>query len=204
MIALVPLVIFFSLRLIIVPANPEFSYISHARYFSRISLIHWRRVGHSFLNIYGLIPVILLLHLTGVIRFLKKNLHLTAYLICTIPFVIGGGVDRCRIAFTTFPAVLICLTEVLKNHREIYRRWIVSGYLIASQLFLMRVYAPMTTANYRRIWWSNISFCPEEIFRDSLIRYLIIAAAFLLVYAGVRLLPEAGNGKDVGSKPPGS
>ncbi|MEA1929032.1 MAG: hypothetical protein U9N73_12570, partial [Candidatus Auribacterota bacterium] len=57
----------------------------------------------------------------------------------------------------------------------------------------MRIFSPMTTENWREIWWSNVSFCPEMEFHNSLIRYGFAASAFLLIYLGLSLRERKSN-----------
>ena len=87
-----PVFIFLLLRLLIPRANQDFSYWNHALYFSRMFFVHGRRIVHSYLNIYGVVIFILLLHLPSLISFLKKNSYLTAYLLlCLLFLMVGGG-----------------------------------------------------------------------------------------------------------------
>lgn len=185
--SIIPVLIFFLIRILIPRANQDFNYLKHGLYFSRIFFIHGRRILHSYLNIYGVVIFILLLHLPSLISFLRKNLYLAIYLLLSISFLMIGGSDHCRINFISFPAILICLVAILKKHRRIYRNILMVGYLIIAQLFLMRVFSPMTTENWRKIWWSNVSFCPEMEFERSIIRYGLAAAAFILIYLGLSL-----------------
>ena len=182
-----PVIIFLSLRIMIPRSNQDFSYWSHAMYFTRMFFVHGRRILHSYLNIYGVVVFILLLHLGSCITYLKKNAYLAVYLLLSLLFLMTGGADRCRINFISFPAILILVVAAMKNHREIYRNPLMAGFLVAGQLFLMRVFRPMIIENYRRIWWSNVSFCPEAVFRRSLAGYGMVAVAFLLIYLGLYL-----------------
>lgn len=185
--SIIPVLIFFLLRILIPRSNQDFNYLEHGLYFSKMFFIYGRRILHSYLNIYGVVIFILLLHLPSLISFLRKNLYLTIYLLLSVFFLMIGGSDRCRINFISFPAILICLAAILKRHRRIYQNKLMVGYLVMAQLFLMRVFSPMTTENWRKIWWSNVSFCPETEFQHSLIRYGLTAAAFLLIYLGLTL-----------------
>lgn len=186
-ISVIPVLIFILLRLMIPRSNQDFNYLEHALYFSKMSFLYVRRILHSYLNIYGMVIFILLLHLPSLISFLRKNLYLTIYLLISIFFLIIGGSDRCRINFISFPAILICLVAILKRHGSIYRNKLMVSYLIIAQLLLMRVFSPMTTENWRKIWWSNVSFCPETELNHSLIRYGLAGVAFLLIYLGLYL-----------------
>jgi hypothetical protein len=185
--SIIPVLIFLLLRILIPRANQDFNYLEHAIYFSKMFFLYGRRIIHSYLNIYGVVIFILLLHLPSLISFLRKNLYLAIYILLSVFFLMIGGSDRCRINFINFPAILICLVAILKRHRNIYRNKLMVGYLVIAQLFLMRLFSPMTTENWRKIWWSNVSFCPETDFHHSLIRYGLAAAAFLLIYLGLTL-----------------
>ncbi len=186
-IAALPVVFFILLRLLIPKSNSDFSYWSHAGYFARIFFIHWRRVAHSYLNVYGVAIFIILMSLPFSIGYLKKNSYLAAYLLFSIFFLMTGGADLCRINFISFPAVLITAAAAMKRHRSIYKKGLMIGFLVGAQLYLMRVFRPLITENYREIWWSNVSFCPEPVFRQSLVRYGIIAAIFVIIYTGFYL-----------------
>jgi len=185
--AILPVLIFLLLRILIPRSNQDFDYLKHGLYFSKMFFIHGRRILHSYLNIYGVLIFVLLLHLPSLISFLRKNLYLLLYLLLSIFFLMIGGSDRCRINFISFPAILICLMAIFKKHRNIYRNKLMVGYLVIAQLFLMRIFSPMTTGNWRQIWWSNVSFCPETEFQQSLMRYGLAAAAFLFIYLGISL-----------------
>jgi len=185
--SLLPALIFILLRILIPRSNQDFNYLEHGLYFSRMFFLYGRRILHSYLNIYGVVIFLLLLHLPSLISFLRKNIYLAIYILLSIFFLMIGGSDRCRINFISFPAILICLVAILKRHRSIYRNKLMVGYLVIAQLFLMRVFSPMTTENWRKIWWSNVSFCPKMEFQQSLIRYGLAATAFLLIYLGLSL-----------------
>ena len=75
----------------------------------------------------------------------------------------------------------------MKARREIYSRPSMIAFLVLSHLYLNRILRPMTAANYRRIWWSEVSFCPEEVFRSSSLTYLAFFLAFVLLYTGLFL-----------------
>ena len=81
----------------------------------------------------------------------------------------------------------------MRRHRDVYQNKLMVGFLAVCQLLLMRVFLPMVPANWREIWWSNVSFCPEAVFHHSLVRYGLAAGAFLVIYIGLSLREERGQ-----------
>lgn len=177
-----PMLLFFLLRVMIPNTNPDFSYWENVAYFARMSFIYRNRVIHSYFNIYGVVMFILLLHIPTVLRFLRRNLYLSVYLFVSIVIPLFTGGDISRYNFFSFPAILILALQAMREHRNIYRNKLMVGFLVASQLYLMRVFSPMAAENYRKIWWSNISFCPQDVFLKSSLRYAFFGIAFLVLY----------------------
>ncbi len=190
-IAIFPSLIFISLRLFIPTSNHDFNYFRHGIYFARIFFIYWRRMFHSYFNVYGMAMVIIILHLPTALRCLGRRSYLSIYLLGCLIFLITGGADRCRINFISFPVILILTLNIMKAHPRIYQNKLIIGFLVISQLYLMRVFSPLTPSNYRRIWWSNISFCPETVFRQSSLRYLLFALALFILILFIRLRSRA-------------
>ena len=197
-IAALPVLIFISLRLFIPTSNHDFNYLRHGIYFARMFFIYWPRMIHSYFNICGMAAVIIVLHLPTALRCLRRHSYLSVYLLGCLTFLIVGGADRCRINFISFPAILILTLQVMKEHPRIYRNKLIIGFLVISQLYLMRVFSPLVPANYRQIWWSNISFCPEAVFRQSSLRYLIFALAFFILTLFIRLRSRTRPGMPAG------
>ena len=186
-IAILPVLIFISLRLFIPTSNHDFNYLRHGIYFTRMFFIYWPRMIHSYFNIYGMAAVIIVLHVPTALRCLRRHSYLTVYLLCCLGFLVMGGTDRCRINFISFPVILILTLQVMKEHPRIYRNKLIIGFLIISQLYLMRILSPLTPSNYRQIWWSNISFCPEAVFRQSSLRYLLFSLTLFILILFIRL-----------------
>ncbi len=182
-----PALIFCLLRLLIPNTNPDFSYLKNLEYFVRLASIYWARIIHSYFNVYGVVLFIFLLHLPTCLRYLSRNLYLAVYLVLVIVISIISGSDTCRYNFYGFPAIFIPALHAMSKRRIIYRNKLMLGYLVLSHLVLMRVFRPMIPANYRQIWWSQISFRPEAIFRQSSLQFALFAAGFVLLYLGLYL-----------------
>lgn len=182
LLAAVPVLIFIALKILIRPANADFSYAGHLREFTRLFFLTGRRIAHSYFNVYGVVAFLVLLHLPGCLRFLFRNPALLSYLALSTLVLIVGGADRCRINAVAFPVFLVLGIEAMKARREVYSRPPMIAFLVLSHLYLNRILRPMTAENYRRIWWSEVSFCPEEVFRSSSLTYLAVFAAFVLLY----------------------
>ncbi len=182
----IPVMIFVALKILIRPANADFSYSEHAAEFARLFVATGRRIVHSYFNVYGVLLFIILLRLPGSFRFLFRRPGLFFYLVISTALLVIGGADRCRINAVAFPVFLILGLEAMKARPEVYARTPMVAFLVGAHLFLNRVLSPMTAENYRRIWWSEVSFCPEEVFRSSSRTYLLVFIAFVLLYAGFR------------------
>lgn len=178
-----PVALFFLLRLVIPNTNPDFSYLKNMVYFSRMSFIYRSRVVYSYFNIYGVVMFIIILHLPTVLRFLWRNSYLSIYLLVSVIAPLFTGWDISRYNFFSFPVILILALQAMKEHRNIYRNKLMVAFLVVSQLYLMRILRPMSTENYRRIWWSNISFCPHDVFVESSQRFALFALAFIALYS---------------------
>jgi hypothetical protein len=182
-----PIILFVLLRIIIPNTNPDFGYWKTVTYYARMSFLYRTRVIYSYFNVYGMAIFIILLHPRTVFHFLRHNSYLTVYLLISIIIPLFTGWDVSRYNFFSFPVILLLALQAMKEHRVIYLNKLMIGFLIAAQLILMRVLHPMTTANYRQIWWVCISFCPESVFRQSLLRCGLVGVAFLIIYAGLYL-----------------
>ena len=190
LVSLIPLAIFLSLRLLIVPANPDFNYLAHGGEFFRLTLIHWRRTLYSFANIYGAALFVIIIHFPAALRYLRRRPGVAAYIPCWFLFLVLGGADLDRINFIGFPVVVLLAAAGMAAHPRLYRNRFVLAYLAGAHLILMRFFARLgpEPENWRRLWWSSISFMPEEIFRAGLVRFLALLIGFLLLLLGVSLL----------------
>lgn len=182
-----PVILYFLLRILIPKTNPDFSIFRHIAYFAHIVSIYWDRAIYSYFNIYGVAIFILLLHLRTTLRFLRCNLYLAVYLVISMALPLFTGWEYSRYNFFSFPAILLLTLQSLKEHRTVYRNKLMIVFLVVAQLILMRFFRQMSTANYRQIWWTCISFCPKDVFRQSVLRCALTGAAFLAIYAGIYL-----------------
>lgn len=183
LISVLPLLLFLFLRLSIPPLNPDFSYFAHAGEFLRLTAVHWRRTLYSFANIYGAALFVILLHLPSVFRYLKKRPEVAAYSLFWILFLVIGGADLDRINFIGFPVIILSAAAAVAAHPTLYRNKFILAYLAGSHLILMRVFTRMGPEpdNWRRLWWSSISFMPEEVFRSGRLLFLLLLGGYLLL-----------------------
>lgn len=193
LLAALPVLAFAALKLLIRPANADFSYGDHAAEFARLFFATGRRIVHSYANVYGALLFPILLALPGSIRFLLRQPGLLCYLALSTVILAVGGADRCRINAVAFPVFLILGLQALKARPGVYSRPAMIIFLVAAHLFLNRIAQPMTAENYRRIWWSEASFCPEEVLRASALTFCLSFAAFVLLYAGLSLRAPPGR-----------
>lgn len=187
LLAALPVMVFVALKICVRPANADFSYAKHTAEFARLFFATGRRIVHSYVNVYGVLAFIILLGLPGALRFLVRNPGLLIYLALSTVILAVGGADRCRINAVAFPVFLILGLEAMRARPEVYSRKPMVAFLVVAHLFLNRIMSPMTADNYRRIWWSEVSFCPEEVFRSSSGTYGLCFLAFLLLYLGLFL-----------------
>lgn len=187
LLAFAPLALFVSLRFFIPVRNSDFGYLAHGLYFGRMALVHWPRMIYSFFNAFGAAGVILLLGAPAAGRELRRAPWLAAYLGASLVFWVFGGVDRERILFTAWPAVLILAAAVIRRQREIYASPPVLVLLVLLQLFLTRFYLPLKPENYRLLWWSDVSFMPAAELARSARAWGLAGLAFAAVLAGTRL-----------------
>ncbi len=189
LVSLPALVLFILPRLLIRPANPDFSYFGHGGEFLRLTVVHWRRNLYSFANVYGAALFVILPGLPAVFRYLRKRPEVAVYIPFWLLFLVVGGADLDRINFIGFPAVILLASVALASRPALYRNGFILGYLAAAHLFLMRIFVRIGPEpdNWRRLWWSSISFMPEEVFRAYRLRFLLLMAGFLLLAGLVSL-----------------
>jgi hypothetical protein len=183
LISLLPLVLFILPRLLITPANPDFNYLGHGGEFLRLTFIHWRRTLYSFANVYGAALFVILLHLPAAWRYLTRRPEVAVYIPLWLLFLVIGGADLDRINFIGFPAVMLLAAAAVASRPALYRNQLILAYLAAAQLVLMRVFTRIGPEpdNWRRLWWSSISFMPEEVFRSGRLLFLFLLAGFILL-----------------------
>lgn len=190
LISLLPLVLFVLLRLLIAPANRDFSYFAHGGEFLRLTVIHWRRTLYSFANIYGAALFVIFLHPRAVFRYLKNRPGVAVYIPCWFLFLVIGGADLDRINFIGFPVVMLLVASASADRPRLYRNGFILTYLAAAHLILMRIFTRIgpEPANWRRLWWSSISFMPDDVFRSNRLLFLLLLAGFLLLVSLVSFL----------------
>lgn len=178
-----PLVLFLLTRLLIRPVNPEFNYLGHGGEFLRLTVVHWRRTLFSFANIYGAALFVILPGLPAGFRYLRRRPEAAVYIPFWFLFLVIGGADLDRINFIGFPVVMLLAAAAVAARPAFYRRWYVLVYLAVSHLVLMRVFVRIgpEPENWRRLWWSSISFMPEEVFRSNRLVFLALLGGFALL-----------------------
>ncbi len=183
LISLLPLVLFILPRLLIAPANRDFNYLAHGGEFLRLTVIHWRRTLYSFANIYGASLFIIFLHPRTVFRYLRNRSGVAVYIPLWFLFLVIGGADLDRINFIGFPVVALLTAAAVASRPDLYRNKFLFSYLAAAHLLLMRNFTRIGPEpdNWRRLWWSSISFMPEEVFRSYRLLFIALLAGFLLL-----------------------
>lgn len=183
LVAILPLALFLLPRLLIAPANPDFSYLGHGGEFIRLTVIHWRRTLYSFANVYGAALFVGIFQLPDAFRYLKRRPEVAVYIPFWFLFLFIGGADLDRINFIGFPVIMLTLAAAVAARPGLYRNRFILAYLAGSHLLLMRVFTRIGPEpdNWRRIWWSSISFMPEEVFRSGRLHFLLLLGGFLIL-----------------------
>ncbi len=195
LVSLPALVLFILPRLLIRPVNPEFNYLGHGGEFLRLTVVHWRRTLYSFANVYGAALFVIFLGLPAGFRYLRKRPEVAVYIPLWLLFLAIGGADLDRINFIGFPAVMLLAASAVASRPALYRNRLILGYLAAAHLVLMRLFIRIGPEpdNWRRLWWSSISFMPEEVFRAYRLRFLLLLAGFFLLAFLVSLFRRRRN-----------
>jgi len=203
LVSLLPLILFILPRLLISLSNPDFSYLGHGAEFLRITIVHWRRTLYSFANVYGAALFVVILHLPDAFRYLKRRPEVAVYIPFWFLFLAVGGSDLDRINFIGFPVVMLLAAAAVAARSRLYRNKFILAYLAAAHLILMRVFTRMGPEpdNWRRLWWSSISFMPEEVFRSKVLLFLFLLAGFFLLAFSVSFLRRRRRNSALPARP---
>ncbi len=189
LISILPLVLFLLPRLLIRPVNPDFNYLGHGGEFLRLTVVHWRRTLYSFANIYGAALFVILLGIPAGFQYLRRRPEAAIYIPFWFLFLVIGGADLDRINFIGFPVVTLLAAAAVADRPALYRNKFILVYLAAAHLVLMRLFTRIgpEPENWRRLWWSSISFMPEDVFRAYRLIFLALLGGFALMVLLVSL-----------------
>ncbi len=203
LISLLPLFLFIFLRILITPANPDFDYLAHGREFFRLTFVHWRRTLYSFANVYGAALFVIFLHPRTVFRYLRSRPGVAVYIPFWFLFLVIGGADLDRINLIGFPVVALLTAAAVAARPGLYRNGLILAYLAAAHLLLMRIFTRIgpEPANWRRLWWSSISFMPDEVFRANRLLFLALLAGFVLLASLVSFLQRRRKNSVLPARP---
>lgn len=118
--------------------NHKFYNVAIGNFYTK-SFVNWL---HAWLVAFGPILFILFLNHKNSLEFLSKHKEVSIYLIVILIFSFIGGSDTERIAFWSFPVVLLLIVNSIENMklnkwRKLAMLLIIIGQIIAMRLFMV-------------------------------------------------------------------